>query len=78
MYFTPKDCSTHPLIHPVVLDSSRQMRMICEFDGMVFLMMYLFYVFMHLPVCVYVRHIHAVPEEARRGGRIPGTRVTDG
>lgn len=52
--------------------------MICEFNAMVFLTMYFFYVFMHLPACIYVRHIHAVPEEARRGGLIPGTGVTDG
>lgn len=45
---------------------------------MVFLTMYLFDVFMHLPACVYECHIHAVPEEARRGGRIPGTGVTNG
>lgn len=52
--------------------------MICEFNAMVFLTMYFFYVFMHLPACIYVHHIHAVPEEARRGGLIPGTGVTDG
>lgn len=35
----------------------------------------LFYVYECLPECL---HIHAVPEEARRGCRCPGTRIVGG
>jgi len=31
-----------------------------------------------LPTCSYVRNMHEVPEEAQRGLKSPGTRVTDG
>lgn len=32
----------------------------------------------HLPVCMLVHHVHAVPMKARRGHQLPAIRVTDG